>query len=98
ARVAARGFTRSISASAQRLKAIAADRAATMQTTIQNNTRHGGRPPAASIAPVSANGSANMECSHLIISSVVPRRLLIPRVLFPRRPHAYRRETSFLQV
>src|SRR6476620_1650298 len=27
-------------------------------------------PPAASIAPQSANGSAKIECSHLIISSV----------------------------
>jgi hypothetical protein len=52
------------------LNAIAADRAATMQTTIQPNTRSVGHPPAASTAPVNANGNANTECSHLIISSV----------------------------
>jgi len=53
------------------LKAIAADRAATMQTTIHPNTRSGGHAPAASTAAVNAKGSAKIECSHLIISSVV---------------------------
>src|SRR5439155_7333784 len=71
ARIAVRGFAASILASTSRLKAIAADRAATMHTTIHPSTLSGGQAPAASTAPVSANGSANTECSHLIISSVV---------------------------
>ena len=64
------------------LNAMAADRAVTMQTTIQNNFRQGGHPPAANIAPERAKGSAKMECSHLIISSVVPtfRHRAIDRV------------------
>ena len=70
ARIAVRGFAASSRASTSRLNAIAADRAATMQTTIQPSTRSVGQPPAASTAPVNANGSANTECSHLIISSV----------------------------
>jgi len=70
ARIAVRGFAASSRASTSRLNAIAADRAATMQTTIQLSTRNVGQPPAASTAPVNANGSANTECSHLIISSV----------------------------
>jgi hypothetical protein len=41
-----------------------------MHTTIHNSTRGCGHPSAASTAPVSANGSAKTECSHLIISSV----------------------------
>src|SRR5208283_1298959 len=73
ARVAVRGLVASIEASARRLKAIAAERAETMATTIHQSCRHAGKPPAASIAPQSANGSAKIECSHLIISSVIFR-------------------------
>ena len=72
ARLAVRGLAASIFASAQRLKAIAADRALTMQTMIQRILPAEGHPPAASIAPVMAKGSTKIECSHLIISSVVP--------------------------
>lgn len=70
ARVAVRGFAASICESARRLNAIAADRAEIMHSTIQPSCAAVGIPPAASIAPQSANGSAKMECSHLIISSV----------------------------
>src|SRR4029077_6623786 len=42
-----------------------------MHRTIQPSLAAAGIPPAASIAAQSANGSAKMECSHLIISSVV---------------------------
>ena len=78
ARVAVRGLAASIEASARRLNAMAAERAETMATTIHPSCRHAGKPPAASMAPQSANGSAKIECSHLIISSVIFR--------FPRRP------------
>src|SRR6185437_16008775 len=71
ARVQVRGLAASMSASAQRLKAMAQERAAIMATRIQRSVRRAGRPPAARMAAVSANGSAKMECSHLIISSVV---------------------------
>ncbi len=71
ARELVRGFTASRSASAQRLKAMAAERAETMATRIQPTVRAAGSPRAASSIPVSAKGSAKMECSHLIISSVV---------------------------
>ena len=57
-------------ASAHRLNAIAADRAAIMATTIHRSWREEGNPPAASIAPQRAKGSAKIECSHLIISRV----------------------------
>ncbi len=70
ARVAVRGFLASMSASTRRLKAMAAVRAETMQTTIQNRTGRRGMPWAASTAPVSAKGRAKMLCSHLIIWSV----------------------------
>ncbi len=70
ARVRVRGLAASRSASAQRLKAMAAERAETMQTTIQRSLASGGQPWAASMAPVSAKGSAKMECSHLIMSRV----------------------------
>src|SRR5271168_4199813 len=66
------GLAASRPASAQRLNAMAADRAVTMQTTIQNTLGHAGHPEAASIAPDSAKGRAKMECSHLIISRVIP--------------------------
>src|SRR5207302_7681484 len=47
---------------------MAAERAHTIATTIHNNCQAEGHPRAASIAPQSAKGSANTECSHLIIS------------------------------
>src|SRR5215469_956893 len=72
ARICVRGFSASISASTNRLNAIAADRAATRATTIQNKTWGLGMPRAASTAPVRPNGSVSTECSHLIISRVVP--------------------------
>ena len=60
---------------------MAADRAATIATTIHRTCRNVGQPcrvaRAASSAPVSANGSANTECSNLIISSTVRRRPLL---------------------
>src|SRR5436853_1734709 len=73
ARVRVRGLAASIAASARRLKAMAAERAEIMATTIQSSCAADGNPRAASVAPVSANGSANTECSHLIISNVAPR-------------------------
>src|SRR5256885_12939355 len=61
-----------------RLMVMAAERAETMATTIQRIWRHEGQPcevnRAASSAPVSAKGSAKMECSNLIISRTVPMR------------------------
>ena len=72
ARVLVRGLAASISASASRLNAMAAERAATRATQIQNNVQAEGMPRAASTAPVSPNGSVRNECSHLIISRVVP--------------------------
>src|SRR5271168_1236586 len=83
ARPAVRGLAASIPASAQRLKAIAAERAETMQTMIQTSLMAGGHPPAASIAPIMAKGSTNIECSHLIISSVVPIFRNRPKVRLP---------------
>src|SRR5215472_13413738 len=71
ARMAVRGLAASIRASATRLKAMAAERAETMHRTIQPSLAAVGIPPAASIAAQSANGRAKIECSHLIISSVV---------------------------
>src|ERR1035437_1824667 len=61
ARAAVRGLEASSEASARRLKAMAAERAETMATTIHASCRHAGRPPAASMAPQSANGSAKIE-------------------------------------
>src|SRR5436305_9965086 len=72
ARVAVRGLAASIWASARRLKAMAAERAETMHRTIQPSCAAVGMPPAASMAPHRAKGRAKMECSHLIISNVVP--------------------------
>src|SRR6266700_7097751 len=71
ARVAVRGLAASICASATRLNAMAAERADTMHRTIHPSCTAGGIPPAASMAPHSANGRAKLECSHLIISRVV---------------------------
>jgi hypothetical protein len=62
-----------MAASASRLNAMAAERAATIAITIQPSCHAVGQPPAASIAPHSANGSAKTECSHLIISNVLRR-------------------------
>src|SRR5450432_4030957 len=63
-----------------RLMVMAAERAATMATTIQANWRSVGQPRcvarAASNAPVSAKGSANTECSNLIISRTMRMRLV----------------------
>jgi hypothetical protein len=42
-----------------------------MATKIQAMVRPAGRPRAARIVAVRANGSAKIECSHLIISNVV---------------------------
>ena len=47
------------------------ERAPTIATTIHTIVRQPGKPFAASSAAVSAKGSAKIECSHLIISSVV---------------------------
>ncbi len=69
--MAVRGLAASMRASAMRLKAMAAERAETMHKTIQPSLAAAGMPPAASMAAQRANGSAKMECSHLIISSVV---------------------------
>ena len=71
ARVLVRGFSASMSRSAQRLKPIAADLAPTMATTIQKACRSEGSPPSASNAPVNANGRAKMVCSNLIISRMI---------------------------
>src|SRR5579884_377386 len=73
ARMRVRGLAASITWSASRLNAMAADRAATIATTIQASWRGPGHPRAASMAAESANGSANTECSHLIISRVTRR-------------------------
>src|SRR5712672_1100143 len=80
ARALVRGLAASMETSARRLKAIAAERAAIMATTIHSNDRALGHPPAASMAPQRANGSAKIECSHLIISSVTRRLWNVPIV------------------
>src|SRR5258705_13940465 len=63
-----------------RLMVIAALRAATMATTIQSSCFSEGQAcvvnRAASNAPVSAKGSAKTECSNLIISRTVRRRVI----------------------
>src|SRR6185312_271608 len=71
ARIAVRGLAASILASAIRLNAIAAERAEIIHRMIQPSLAAVGMPPAASMAAQRANGRAKMECSHLIISSVV---------------------------
>ena len=76
ARMRVRRLIASISASATRLKAIAADRAATIATTIHANFPASSLQPrplprTANNAPVNAKGSAKTECSNLIISSTV---------------------------
>src|SRR6185369_14054901 len=67
---AVRGFCASKLRSAIRLKAIAAERAPTMATTIQRICDGEGNPLAASTAPRNANGNAKSVCSILIISRV----------------------------
>src|ERR1700756_3640189 len=61
-----------------RLMVMAAERAATIATTIQRIWRSVGQEfrvaRAASNAPVSAKGKAKTECSNLIISSTVRMR------------------------
>jgi hypothetical protein len=59
---------------------MAAERAETMATSIQSSVERLGMPCAASKAAVSAKGSAKMECSDLIISSVM--RIRAPRERF----------------
>ena len=88
----------SSAASAHRLKAMAAERAVTMHTTIQTSCIGCGQPRAASTVAVSAKGRAKTECSHLIISrvwpmerrsgivQVYPGRLSGPRHSTPGRP------------
>ena len=71
ARLRVRGLAASRSASAQRLNAMAEERAATIATRIHATVLAVGSPLAASSTAVRAKGSAKMECSHLIISSVV---------------------------
>src|SRR5579871_733461 len=73
ARVRVRGLAASMEASARRLKAIAAERAATIATIIQINVRPLGQPFAANMAALKAKGSTKIECSHLIISRVIRR-------------------------
>ena len=48
---------------------MAAERALIIAAIIHNSFHAEGHPPAASMAPQRAKGSANTECSHLIISS-----------------------------
>ncbi|MDK2972411.1 MAG: hypothetical protein PWP23_2166 [Candidatus Sumerlaeota bacterium] len=54
-----------------RLKHIAAVRAATTATTIQNSVPTPGTPHAATSMEIRANGSAKTECENLIISRKV---------------------------
>src|SRR6266403_6385125 len=81
-----------------RFSVIAAERAATIATTIHKTCRSVGQPcsvaRAASSAPVSANGSAKTECSNLIISRTVRIRLVFtgkPQE-FQHRGHREHRE------
>ena len=60
------------SAPIERLKAMAAERADTSATIIQIEVCRLGMPRAASTAPVRPKGRVSTECSHLIISRVVP--------------------------
>src|SRR5580658_9951283 len=86
--------------SAMRFTVMAAERAATMATTIQSSARSnlgaGGQeivePPSAAVwraasrAPTNAKGRAKTECSNLIISSVAPSLVTsLARNMFARR-------------
>jgi len=91
-----RGLRASSSASSIRLKVMAAERAPTIATTIQES-RHARLPVAkpcsrkASSAAVSANGKANTECSNLIISSVSQILFRMPRAMeTPGLPPVFR--------
>ena len=74
-----------------RLNVIAALRAPTIATISQKTCRHVGQPCTASIAPTKANGRAKIECSNLIISSVV--RSLPARALGNARRSRWQRFT-----
>src|SRR6266852_7534699 len=78
-----------------RFMVIAAERAATIATTIHKIWRSEGQPRcvarAASSAPVSANGSANTECSNLIISSTILMLLAISKLRTTSRLRFFRR-------
>ena len=65
---AVRGFRASISASISRFSPMAAVRAPTMASRIQNSWAAEGRPRAASSAPVKAKGRAKRVWENLIIS------------------------------
>ncbi len=71
ARVFVRGFSESMSRSAQRLKPMAAERAPTIAAMIQITCSSDGSPSRARSAPVKAKGSAKMVCSNLIISRMI---------------------------
>src|SRR5262252_4995348 len=64
-----------------RFMVMAAERAATIATTIHRTCRNVGQPclvaRAANSAAVRANGKANTECSNLIISRTMRMRLLL---------------------
>src|SRR6266446_5753809 len=80
--------------SAMRFMVMAAERAATIATTIHKIWLSEGHPclvaRAASNAPVSANGSANTECSNLIISSTILMRLAISELCAKSRLRFFR--------
>jgi len=65
------------------LKAMAQERAATIATRIHAIVRRVGAPFAARMVAVNAKGSAKIECSHLIISSVVRVLPQIPGMVEP---------------
>src|SRR6266478_2744966 len=80
--------------STMRFMVMAAERAATIATTIHKIWLSEGHPcrvaRAASNAPVSANGSANTECSNLIISSTILMRLAISELCAKSRLRFFR--------
>src|SRR5229473_101872 len=81
-----------------RFMVIAAERAATIATTIHKTWLSEGHPcrveRAASNAPVSAKGKANTECSNLIISSTVLMRLAISKLRTTSRLRFFRRRRA----
>src|SRR5258706_5292802 len=78
-----------------RFMVMAAERAATIATTIHKIWLSEGHPcrvaRAASSAPVSANGNANTECSNLIISSTVLTRFAISELRAASRLRFFQR-------
>src|SRR5713226_5039587 len=84
--------------SAMRFMVMAAERAATIATTIHKTWLSEGHPcrvaRAASNAPVSANGNANTECSNLIISSTVLMRFSISQSRVISRLRFFRRRRA----